>query len=284
MKNFFIKPTFLVLLSFTIPIQTKNSISNISNKVTNSVSSLFSRSKEEVLHKEFNNITHLVITHEHGPIAIESWKQNCILIELKKKGSTQFLQNIELKHQIDNHNLQISTLLQDAKITGLCSLRILVPKNLSIKINTLNGNITIKKVSGPIELTSTRGSIIITQGNGTVIANTVHGNITLQRKKMQKEHALNLHSEHGTIILAVPQDIDADLQAHTTTGKIISDLFITLHPQTVQLNEKTFQEMHHHVHGLIGQPIQHAEPATILLATNSGIIKICAYDALPKKK
>jgi hypothetical protein len=284
MKNLFKNQIILFVTLFTIPLQTKNSISNISNKVTTSVSSFFKRSKEEVTHQEFNNISRLEICMEHGPITLESWKQNCVLVELKKKGSAEFLQNIQLKHQIDHQVLQISTALHDAKISGNTSIRILVPKNLPIKITTTDGNITIKKISGPLELTSTRGAMSITQGSGTVIANTIHGNITIQRKKMKSDHALNIYSQHGNITLAVPQDINADLQAHTTTGKIISDLFITLHPQTVQLYEKTFQEMHHHVHGLIGQPIQHTEPTIILLSTDSGVIKICAHDALFKKK
>lgn len=284
MKNFFNNRIILFLILFTIPIKAKNSISNISNKLSNSVSSFFSRNTEEISHQEFNNITRLEISLEHGPVTIDSWKQNCVLIELRKKGNLEFVQNIELKHQLNHQNLKISTDLKNSKISGTCSLHILVPKNLPIKINTTNGNITIKKISGPLELNSSRGSFAITQGNGTVIAKTIHGNITVQRKKIKADHALNLYSQYGNIILAVPQDINADLQAHTLTGKIISDLFITLHAQTVQLHENTFKELQNHIHGLIGQPIQHTEQGTILLSADSGVIKICSYDTLPKKK
>ena len=280
MKNLFTKHAILLLLTFTIPIQTKISTTNISSKV----SSFFTRSKEEIVHQEFNNITCLEISSAHADINIESWNQKCVLVELKKKGIPAYLQNISLKSIKDDTTLQISTLVQDEKISGTATVRILVPKDTAIKVSTTHGTITIKKVSGPLELHSDRGAISIIQGSNTVIAKTVHANILIQRKKMKSDNALNISSQHGNITLAVPQDINADLQSNTQTGKIISDLFVTLHPQTLQLNEETFKNMRHHVHGMIGQPMAHIDPATILLSTESGTIKIVSYDQVNKKK
>lgn len=280
MKNCFTTYVFILLLAFTIPIQTKISTTNISTKI----SSFFTRSKEEIVHQEFNDITRLEISSEHAAVVVESWKQKCVLVELKKKGNHAFLDNITLKNKKDQTSLHISTLLKDEKITGTATLRILVPKNIAIKITTTDGTITIKKVSGPLELSSDHGTISVLQGSNTVIAKTIDSNILIQRKKMKSDHALNIASQHGNITLCVPQDINADLQAHTKSGKIISDLFVTLHPQTLQLHEEAFKNMHHHVHGMIGQPMAHIDPATILLTTDFGAIKIYGYDQAPKKK
>lgn len=280
MKNLFTQQIFFLLFTFTIPIQAKISTANISTKV----SSFFSRSKEETVHQEFNDIARLEISSEHAAINIESWKQKCVLVELKKKGNGAFLESMHLKTKKDGTTLQISTNLKDEKISGTATVRILVPKDIAIKITTTDGIITVKKVSGPLELNSDRGAISVLQGSNTVIAKTMHANILIQRKKIKSDHALNISSQYGNITLAVPQAINADLQAHTTSGKIVSDLFVTLHPQTVQLHEETFKNMHHHVHGMIGQPMAHIDPATILLSTESGAIKICGYDQVTKKK
>ncbi len=279
MKNFFTNHIILLLLTFTIPIQTKISTTNISTKI----SSFFSRSKEKIVHQEFNDVTRLEISSSHATVIIESWKQKCVLVELKTKGTPAFLDNIHLKNIKDGATLQISTTVDDEKIAGTAALRILVPKNIAINVSTTDGAITIKKISGPLELNSNRGNISVFSGSNTIIAKTVHANILIQRKKIQSDHALNISSQHGNITLAVPQDINADLQAHTKSGKIISDLFITLHSQTIQLHEEIFKNMHHHVHGMIGQPMIHINPATILLSTDFGTIKIYGYDQVPKK-
>ncbi len=280
MKNFFTQQLFFLLFTITIPIQAKISTANISSKV----SSFFSRSKEETVHQEFNNVARLEISSDHAAIIIESWKQNCVLVELKKKGSIAFLENINLKALQKESNLKVSTTLQDEKISGIATIRILVPQDIAINASTTHGAITIKKASGPLEISSDYGNVSIIQGTNTVIAKTISSNIVIQRKKMKPDHALNISTQSGNITLAVPQNINADLQAHTESGKITSDLFVTLHPQTVQLHEEIFKNMHHHVHGLIGQPMAHIDPATILLSTESGAIKICGYDQINKKK
>lgn len=284
MKNFFIKHVTLLLLVFTIPIQTKNSISNISNKVR----SFFKANTEDVIHQECKNVSQLEISCDHGDVTIDSWQQPCVFIELKKKGNDLFLKNAALKMVNDHNNLQVSTTLKETKRSelgsGSLSLRVLVPKDLPIKVTTTDKTITINNASGPLELYSTGGAIFVHQGDNTVIAKTVHSNIVVQRKSIKPNHALNLSSQHGNITLAVPQDINAELEAHSLHGKIYSDLFVTMNPQTILLSEETFKNMRRHIEATIGQQLQNNDPATILLSTDFGTIKICGHDCLPKKK
>lgn len=283
MKNLFTKHLFLVLLSFTIPIQTKISIPNISTKVSSRVSSLFNRTKEEISHQEFNNVTQLEIICDHGPIVIESWKQPCVLLELKKRGNTQFMQNSKLICPKQNQTLRVNVSIPPTKPSGSVALHVLAPADLPIKIKTANHSVTIKNMSGTLDLETIRGAINIIEGTNTVIAKTVHGNIKIQRKKIQPDQSLNLYSQHGNISLYVPQDINAELEAQTKHGKIYSNLFVTLLPQTVLLNDDTFKKMKNNVEGSIGQQIENSHNATILLRTDFGVIQINSYDALQKK-
>lgn len=280
MKNLFTKPLCLVLCLFTIPIQTKISTSNITTKV----SSFFNRRKEEISHQEFNNVARLEIVCHHGPVIIESWKQPCVLLELKKRGNAQFIEQSKLICPKRDQNLSVSVDLPEGSPSGSLSLHVLVPKDLPIKITTTDGSITLKNISGAVDLHTNRGAINVTEGSNTVIAKTMHGNISVQRKKMQPDTALNLYSQHGNITLYVPQDINAQLEAHSLHGKIYSDLFVTLHAQTVLLHEETFKNMRHHVAGWIGQQMQNANPATMLLSADFGVIQINGYDAVKNKK
>lgn len=263
----------LTLILITIPIHTKISIP----KVPTRVSSIFSRSKEEITHHEFNNVQKLELSTVHGNISIETWKQPCVLIELRKKGTAHFLAQATLQHQQKDHTLYASTRLKDQNITGTMNIHVLVPDHLPLKLTTTKGNITIKAHNGALDLTTQWGNITITQGTNTVLAKTVQGNIKLQRNKMKPGHALNLQADHGNITLSVPQELEADLEAHTDHGKINSELFISLHQRTIQLNEQTFKAMKHHVHGWIGQPQDTDNPVTILLTTQYGFINILPY-------
>ncbi len=269
----------VTLILSTIPIQTKNSISKMPTKV----SSFFSKSKEEIVHQEFNNVKNIELTNLYGNVSVESWKQPCIMIEQRKKGHAEFLKNCYLKANIEDHTVHAKTEIKN-NCKGTFNIRILLPENISLKLKTNNGTITIKNHNGPIDLTTNYGNISVVNGNNTTIVQTVQGNITVQKKSIKNDHCLNLQSEHGNITLMIPQELEADLEAHTNYGKITSELFVTLHNQTVQLNEQTFKDMKHHVHGRIGQPNCNENLPTILLKADYGAISILPYSNKKLKK
>ncbi|MCX5923866.1 MAG: DUF4097 family beta strand repeat-containing protein [Candidatus Dependentiae bacterium] len=280
MKNFYQKVTSLLLLSFTIPIETKISIPKLPSRI----SSFFSRNKEEIIHKEFNHIKKLELLCEHGDVSIKTWKQQCVLVELRKQGSDLFIQSAALQCNVKDNILQVSTTKSDASLSGTMTLQILVPETLPVKIATTEKDITIKNLSGAINAQTTYGAISIFEGTNTVIAKTTQGNIFVQRLSMQPEHSLNLHSDHGNITVSVPQDLNCDVQAQSLHGKIQSDLFITLRPPIMLLNDETFKQLKHNIHGIIGQPRQNQEIATMLLSSEFGVVKITAYDLKKKIK
>lgn len=269
----------VTLILSTIPIQTKISISKMSTKA----SSFFSKSKEEVIHQEFNNIKNVELTNIYGNITVESWKQPCVMIEQRKKGHAEFLKSCSLKTTVEDHTVHAKAEFASTN-KGIFNIRILLPENISLKLKTNHGTITVKNHNGPMDLTTNYGNITVINGNNTTIAQTVQGNITVQKKSIKNDHCLNLQSEHGNITLMIPQELEADLEAHTNYGKITSELFVTLHSQTIQLNEQTFKDMKHHVHGWVGQPSCNENLPTILLKADYGAISILPYSNKKLKK
>lgn len=269
----------LLLISFTIPIHTKISIPKLPTKV----SDFFNRNKEEITHHEFNNIEKMDLTNIYGDISVETWKQHCVLVEVRKKGSTHFLEQTRIESQCKNQTLSIQTKIQDTT-TGTIKIHILVPEHLPLKLTTQQGNISIQAHNGPLDLSTDWGAINIEEGSNTVLAKTIQGNIAIKRKHMKQGHALNVQTCHGNITLMVPQDFGADMEAHTTCGKISSELFISLQPQTIQLNDETFKQMKYHVRGWIGQPQDEENPITILLNTEYGMMNIIPYSKHTKIK
>lgn len=278
MKKLFIS---LMLILFTIPIHTKIS----TPKVPQKVSEFFARSKEEISHHEFNNVQKVHIECSDCTITTETWKQPCTLIEIHKKGKTHFCENCTLKHQQKDGNLHAICAMQNPKIKGHLKIHVLTPEHTPIQISNKHGSIVIKNHNGPLDLSTEFGNITITGGNNTAIAKTLHGNITVQRKKMLNGHCLNLQAEHGNITLMVPQDFNADMQAHTQYGKIESALFISLHPYTTLINYDFFKYIQNNIHGWIGQPQNNSDNCTALLCSKYGTIKIMPYQTkTPSKK
>lgn len=269
----------VTLILSTIPIQTKISIPKVPTKV----SKFFTKSKEEITHQEFNNVTNVELTNIYGNISVESWKQPCIMIEQRRKGNAEFMKSSSLKTHVDGQTLNAQTEIKNS-CRGTFNVRILLPENVSLKLKTNNGTICIKGHNGPVDLVTNYGNITIINGNNTAIAQTVQGNITVQKKALKKCHCLNLQSDHGNITLMVPQELESELEAHTIYGKISSDLFVTLQSQTIQLNEQTFKDMKHHIQGWIGQSNCQENPATILMKANYGTISILPYTNKKLKK
>lgn len=282
MKNLYTKSISLLLISFTIPIETKISIP----KPPKSVSSFFSKTKEEIIHKEFNNIKKLEVLCDHEDqicnVLIETWKQPCVLVELKKQGSDLFLPDADMKCVDKDSILQVTTIVKENAVSGTMSLRILVPESLPVKVSATLGDIFIKGVSGDIEAKTNSNSISILDGTGTVLASTFDGDIEVKRKALLSTSCLNLQSEQGDITLLVPQELHGQIQAQSPLGKISSDLFITLHPKTMLLNNEEFKKMRQNICGSIGQSMENKNESLILLKSDEGCIKINHYDS--KKK
>ncbi|MBI2344937.1 DUF4097 family beta strand repeat protein [Candidatus Dependentiae bacterium] len=269
----------ITLILSTIPIQTKISTLKIPTKISN----FFSKSKEKIFHNEFTHISNIELTNLYGNISVETWKQPCIMIEQRKNGTVEFMKNSNMITNVDGQTLTAHSHIQN-NYRGNFNIRILLPEHISLKLKTGHGCITINGHNGPIDLVTNHGNISIINGNNTVIAQTMHGAIMVQRKVIKDDHCLNLQSDYGNITLMIPQELESELEAHTVNGKIISDLFVTLQSQTVQLNEQTFKNMRQHVQGWIGQYQCKENSPTILMKTHNGIISILPYSNKKFKK
>jgi hypothetical protein len=279
MKNLSTKLISLLLVSFTIPIESKISIP----KLPSSVSSFFSKTQEEIQYKEFNDITKLEVLCDHGNVFIETWKQKCVLVELKKQGSSLFLQDASMKCLEKDSILQVTTSLKQDAVSGTMVLRILVPETLPIKINASQGDISIKGLSGDIDAQTLDNSITIIDGKGSVVAHTDIGNILLQREKINPDSCITLQSEQGNITVAIPQDLHAEIQAKSPHGKIYSDLFVTMRPHTMLLNDEEFKKLRKNVHCSIGQSMENKHETLMLLKSDTGTIKITSYSSKKRK-
>jgi len=125
---------------------------------------------------------------------------------------------------------------------------------------TLNaGSIHCKECTGALYVSTTRGNIRISDAQSTVVAKTDVGKIHVKCSELKEKSQLDLSSTWGNIAIALPEDCDADIKAHTERGTCICEHYITLRPQTTKLNDNAWSNFKRSIDGTIGSgriPVQ----------------------------
>lgn len=114
------------------------------------------------------------------------------------------------------------------------------------------GAITFHHPERPIKAHAHNGSITIHDAQSSVIASTDYGSIELFAKEIPSTSSIKLTSNSGSIVLHLPPDVNADLQASTKYGMITSDHYITLKPHTTQLNRTAWRRIQREIEGTLG--------------------------------
>jgi hypothetical protein len=96
------------------------------------------------------------------------------------------------------------------------------------ELHTTNGSVSTKNIIGDIDAKTTNGKINLSNIEGNVVARTTNGEILVDILKSIKEKMMNFRTTNGSVTLNLAKDIDADLDAKLTNGKIYTDFPILI--------------------------------------------------------
>ena len=251
---------------------------------------------QEVVYEEYNpkKITHFSLKNIQGNITItsDSKTDKIFLKATKKAPEPELLNQLTFTHTIKGQEFSINTAFND--INGFIDFEIIVPHSIALNVSTQEGTVTIKDPQAPTQANTQKGSITINnakssihatthikgtiilnncQGpitaqtnSGTIIINDAHSNVVAQTnngsiqmfaREISSTSTIKLATVSGSILLHLPPDTNADLQAYTKQGTITSDHFITLKPQTTQLNRTAWKRLQKQVDGILGSGEAH---------------------------
>lgn len=128
-------------------------------------------------------------------------------------------------------------------------------------LGTVNGTLRVSGVEGVEDLRTVNGNIEVYEGGGSVHAHTTNGNVHLELLHMQDKNGAVAETTNGSVLLAVPADTQADLEARCLNGNFSSELPLAL--ASVQRPRET--------HGRLGKG-----GAPIRLHTINGGIRVVA--------
>lgn len=180
--------------------------------------------KREVPLKDLENLR---VINVNGDIEISGEERDSILIEAIKKAQKQSnLKNLEIIIGREGKELKIETKhtrsyflgFLPVKMGGTVNYKIKAPKNLKLKIETVNGNVKVENINSFIEAESVNGDISIKESAGKGSFETVNGEIKIEIKEENPD--LKIESVNGNIFLKSTKKINAKYYLEVVNGKI----------------------------------------------------------------
>jgi DUF4097 and DUF4098 domain-containing protein YvlB len=236
-------------------------------------------------------VTILTVKNKLGNVTVRTDpKQSHIFVKAIKKTLDPIkMPQLTFAHKATGPEMLIQATYDETIIDGNIDFEIIVPQKLALAINTLEGSIAINDPYaptrantnyGPIEInnahnsvdavTQTKGTItfhnpsarikaqtnsgniIIHDAHTTVVAEAKYGSIEMFAKGIPSTSTITLATVSGAILLHLPSEVNADIQAYTKHGIITCDHFITLKPQTTQLNRQAWKRLQKQIDGVLG--------------------------------
>ena len=212
--------------------------------------------EKEDFHKTFplNKEGKLSLINVNGPVSIETWNRDEVDIQAEKavRGRRDNLDKIKIEIESGSHRITINTVFPKIRnFRGKVSYKIKVPEGLELeKIRSVNGNVNIYGPVTDVRSTTTNGNIFISEASGQLVFSTTNGNVNVEDVYGE----ISARSTNGSIYLEVDsisekitarttnggisltidsKNIDADIEASTTNGRVTTDFPVTIQGGTI---------------------------------------------------
>jgi hypothetical protein len=104
-----------------------------------------------------------------------------------------------------------------------------VPRYAHVEhLGTVNGTLRVAGVEAVEDLRTVNGNIEVYEGGGSVHAHTTNGNVHLELRHIQDKSGALAETTNGSVLLAVPAGMQADLEALCLNGSFYSELPLSL--------------------------------------------------------
>ncbi len=235
--------------------------------------------------------TVLTVKNKNGAVVIKTDpnQPHIFLKAIKKTWDIEQITHLAFTQKVTGQEMLIEATYDENTVDGSIDFEIIVPQKLALTVTTLEGSIAINDAYGPTRVIAQRGpieinnahnsvdasttvkgsitfhnpyarikaqtnsgNIIIHDAHATVVAEAKYGSIEMFAKGIPSTSTINLATVSGAILLHMPSEVNADIQAYTKHGIITCDHFITLKPQTTQLNRQAWKRLQKQIDGVLG--------------------------------
>jgi Toastrack DUF4097 len=169
---------------------------------------------------ELNNV--------NGTVRIDGWDKDEVEIRAVKttpdKESLLDLVSIDIDARPDA--LSISTRYpQQEGVEVAVDYIIHVPRRVQLNhVNNINGTLRVFSSDSIGDLHTVNGNIEVYESSGNLHAHTTNGNVYVELKHPGDTRGASVETTNGSVLLAIPSDLPADLEARCMNGSFSSDL------------------------------------------------------------
>jgi DUF4097 and DUF4098 domain-containing protein YvlB len=168
----------------------------------------------------------------NGGVEVQGWDRDSVEIRAVKtaKEKESDLERVSIEVDAKPDAISVATHYpQNEGVEVVVEYTVHVPHGARVEhIGTVNGTLRIAGVDAAEDLHTVNGNIEVYEGGGNVHARTTNGNVHLELVRIQDKKGATAETTNGSVLLAVPPDIQADLEARCLNGNFLSELPVTL--------------------------------------------------------
>jgi len=187
---------------------------------------------------EVNADARISLENVNGDIRITGGSGGKVhLVAVKKAGSQEYLDKLKVVVDADKDYIRIETRHPSSEgrwfnwndgndNSGSVSYVLEVPETVNLdSISTVNGDVEITAVLGKVKAETVNGSLEAMGLEGDVNLETVNGSIRAEFERMGGGQRVSADAVNGKIVLVLPVDASARVEAETVNGSIDADDF-----------------------------------------------------------
>lgn len=188
----------------------------------------------------------------NGTVEVQGWDRNEVEIHAVKtaKQAEADLDRVSIDVDARPDAVTVATRYpQNEGVEVAVEYTIRVPHGAHVEhIGTVNGTLRISGLDRVEDLHTVNGDIEVFEAGGNVHAHTTNGNVHVELAHAPDKIGATAETTNGSLVLAVPSDLQAEVEARCLNGNFYSEL-----PITMESSERP-REMHGRL-GRGGPPI-----------------------------
>src|SRR5260370_12146171 len=174
----------------------------------------------------------LELQNVNGTVDVQGWDRNEIEIHAVKtaKHKESDLERVSIEVDARPDAILIATRYpQNEGVEVAVDYTIHVPHGAHVEhIGTVNGTLRVAGVETVEDLHTVNGNVEHFEAVGDVHAHTTNGHVHLELAHLPGKTGVAAETTNGSLVLAVPPDMQADVQARWLNGNVSSELPITM--------------------------------------------------------
>jgi len=168
----------------------------------------------------------------NGTVDVQGWDRNVVEVHAVKtaKQKESDLERVSIEVDARPDAVSIATRYpQNEGVEVAVEYTVHVPHGARVEhVGTVNGTLRISGIENVEDVHTVNGNIEMFEAGGSVHAHTTNGNVHLELVHLQDKTGATAETTNGSLVLAVPSDLQAEVEARSLNGNFSSEIPITM--------------------------------------------------------